>query len=75
MPDQIGAELLPQDRFLLCSAGICASLSDIEINEMLSASDTPDEAAQSLTQNAMIGGRTDSLSAAAIFISGPAEAG
>lgn len=69
-PNQICAELLPEDRFLLCSGGSFAVLSDIEIGEILEQSETPEAAAQALIQNAIIGGSKNSVSAAAILVSG-----
>ncbi|MDO5611865.1 MAG: type VI secretion system-associated protein TagF [Paracoccus sp. (in: a-proteobacteria)] len=68
-PDQSGGELLAQDRFLLCSGSITQALSDEEIASTLANARTPDSAAETLTQNALIAGTTASVSAAAVFVS------
>ncbi|MFV0386293.1 type VI secretion system-associated protein TagF [Paracoccus sp. (in: a-proteobacteria)] len=67
-PEQICAEAISQDRFLLCSASISAILSDTEIHSALSRGTTAEDVAQSLTQGALIGGATGCVSAAAVFI-------
>lgn len=67
-PDQVGGEAVAGDRFLLCS-GSSTILSDVDIADIIAQAKTPQEAARSLTQNAVIAGTKSSVSAVAAFVS------
>lgn len=53
--------LVPGERFLLCSDGLVAELSDAEIAEALTA-ETPDAAAELLVRRALEAGGSDNIS-------------
>lgn len=70
IPEQTGADLMPGDRFLLCSGSVSAVLSDEEIASILADMRSPETAAEALTQDALIAGANGSVSAAVVFVKG-----
>ncbi|MDO5528023.1 MAG: type VI secretion system-associated protein TagF [Paracoccus sp. (in: a-proteobacteria)] len=66
-PDQAGGDLLPGDRFLLCSATMSAALQDSEIAQALAEAPTAEQAATILAQDALIAGVAGSVSVVAVF--------
>lgn len=51
----------PGDRYMLCSDGLTDLVSDAEILEIMTASDTPDAASQALVQRALDYGGVDNV--------------
>ena len=63
--DTVHGALQPGDRFLLCSDGITKVLSTLEIEQVLSEG-TPDQACEALTQESLIAGARDNITAVVV---------
>ncbi len=63
-------EIVPQagDRFVLCSDGVTDGVEDAELQELLSASDDPQETAKSIVAAAEAGGSRDNITCLVVFV-------
>lgn len=63
-------EIFPKagDRFLLCSDGVTDGVADEKLQELLSASDDPQEVAKSLVAAAEAGGSRDNITCLVVFV-------
>lgn len=57
------------DRFIVCSASLVASISERQLGRMLLNADTPQQAAEHLTQDAVIGGSPLDVAAITVLVS------
>ena len=63
-------EILPGDRFLLCSDGLTEEVTDELINKSLTETDDLEEAVGKLVQNAKDGGGSDNITVVLVAIQG-----
>ncbi len=59
--EQQTLDLKPGDRYLLCSDGLTAVLTDLEIAKIMSSANTPAEACQALVNQTLAGGAPDNV--------------
>ncbi|MFV0475137.1 MAG: type VI secretion system-associated protein TagF [Pikeienuella sp.] len=67
--DSATGQINERDQFLLCSGGLALMLEDIDLIDMLSNAASPQEAADRLTQEALIAGASLDVSALVVKVS------
>lgn len=75
MVDYSDGELLPKDRFLMCSDGVWEALGNKRIHELMLLHEDPQRLAEALTDAALAAGGSDNASALAARIDAVAEEG
>jgi protein phosphatase len=73
--DYADGELMPRDRFLICSDGVWESLGQKRIHELLLLHDNPQRAAEVLVESALEAGGADNATAVVARIDGVAAGG
>lgn len=66
-PEYTCNKLKSNDKILLCSDGLWSMLDDIKINEILNASNTPEEASDELVRQANEEGGKDNITAVVLY--------
>jgi len=73
--DYADSELLPRDRFLICSDGVWESLGNKRLHELLLLHDDPHRAAEALVGAALDAGGADNATAVVVRVNGVAAEG
>ncbi len=66
-PEYHSAEIHPGNRLLLCSDGLWSMLDDKQMHEIIISADTPEQACDTLVQEANEAGGTDNITAVVVF--------
>ena len=67
-PDYSSSELIPHDRYLLCSDGVHASLKSDQLQKLLAERTAPDEVAQRIVSAALEAGSHDNVTAVVLDV-------
>lgn len=68
VPEWQELEVLPQDRYLLCTDGVSTMLKDREVQEVLRQATTPDEAVAAFRDRILVAGAQDNFTAACLQV-------